>query len=277
MVIFIITASVSAQPTASKPSAVTVIHAGTLIDGTSSAPRRDQAIVVRGQRIERVGPWCAAAVPAGATVIDLSGADRPSGNDRRPHAPPPRSRRRTTTTCNILKESVAFRAARATALAGRMLEQGFTTIRDVETEGAGYADVGVKQAIEKGYVAGPRMFVCTRAISSTGGYSPRRLLAGPRPAQGRAARGRPGRGAQGRARAALERRRLDQGLHEPPLLGRRERQSRLAADADARTSSRRSSTRRTARDERSPATPTTGSACAGRSTAGATRSSTAST
>jgi imidazolonepropionase-like amidohydrolase len=71
----------------------------------------------------------------------------------------------------LLKQSVAFRAARATALAGRFLEQGFTTIRDVETEGAGYADVGVKQAIERGYVAGPRMFVCTRAISSTGGYS----------------------------------------------------------------------------------------------------------
>jgi len=71
----------------------------------------------------------------------------------------------------ILKESTAFRAARATALVGRMLDQGFTTIRDVETEGAGYADVGVKKAIEKGYVTGPRMFVSTRAISATGGYS----------------------------------------------------------------------------------------------------------
>ena len=57
VVVFILTASVSAQPTASQPAAVTVIHAGTLIDGTSSAPRRDQAIVVTGQRIERVIPW----------------------------------------------------------------------------------------------------------------------------------------------------------------------------------------------------------------------------
>jgi imidazolonepropionase-like amidohydrolase len=52
----------------------------------------------------------------------------------------------------------------------RALEQGFTTIRDVETEGAGYGDVGIRQAIEGGYIPGPRMFVVTRAISSTGGY-----------------------------------------------------------------------------------------------------------
>jgi len=63
-----------------------------------------------------------------------------------------------------------LRAARAAVSARRALEQGFTTIRDVETEGAGYGDVGIKQAVEKGYVPGPRMFVCTRAISTTGGY-----------------------------------------------------------------------------------------------------------
>jgi imidazolonepropionase-like amidohydrolase len=55
--------------------------------------------------------------------------------------------------------------------ARRALEQGFTTIRDVETEGAGYGDVGIKEAIEAGYIPGPRMFVVTRAISTTGGYN----------------------------------------------------------------------------------------------------------
>ena len=65
---------------------------------------------------------------------------------------------------------MALRTARAVAAARRALEQGFTTIRDLETEGAGYGDVGVKQAIEKGYVPGPRMLVVTRAISTTGGY-----------------------------------------------------------------------------------------------------------
>ena len=70
----------------------------------------------------------------------------------------------------LLKHALAFRAARAAVSARRALEQGFTTIRDVETEGAGYGDVGIKQAIEGGYIPGPRMFVVTRAISTTGGY-----------------------------------------------------------------------------------------------------------
>src|SRR5512138_67152 len=71
----------------------------------------------------------------------------------------------------LLKYPLAYRAASATAAARRALEQGFTTIRDVETEGAGYGDVGIKQAIEGGYIPGPRMFVVTRAISTTGGYN----------------------------------------------------------------------------------------------------------
>jgi imidazolonepropionase-like amidohydrolase len=70
----------------------------------------------------------------------------------------------------LLKQSLSFRAARAVVAARRALEQGFTTIRDMGTEGAGYGDVGIKQAIEAGYIPGPRLFVCTLAISSTGGY-----------------------------------------------------------------------------------------------------------
>jgi imidazolonepropionase-like amidohydrolase len=164
-------AVVAAQsPAAAQP--VTVIHAGTLIDGTSATAtsRRDQAIVVRGNRIESVGAWSAAAVPAGATVVDLSSATvLPGMIDAHTHLL--LDPKVDNYDMQILKESTAFRAARATALAMRMLEQGFTTVRDVETEGAGYADVGLKQAINQGYVAGPRMFVSTRAISSTGGYA----------------------------------------------------------------------------------------------------------
>src|SRR5204862_6098665 len=70
----------------------------------------------------------------------------------------------------LLKYPVAYRAARATVSVRRALEQGFTTLRDLETEGAGYGDVGIKQAIEEGYIPGPRLFVSTRAISTTGGY-----------------------------------------------------------------------------------------------------------
>ncbi len=77
---------------------------------------------------------------------------------------------RVDTTSKILNAPLALRAARATVAARRALEQGFTTLRDVETEGAGYGDVGIKQAIEQGYIPGPRLFVSTRAISTTGGY-----------------------------------------------------------------------------------------------------------
>jgi imidazolonepropionase-like amidohydrolase len=70
----------------------------------------------------------------------------------------------------LLKYPLAYRAARAAVAARRALEQGFTTLRDLETEGAGYGDVGIKQAINEGHIPGPRLFVVTRAISTTGGY-----------------------------------------------------------------------------------------------------------
>jgi imidazolonepropionase-like amidohydrolase len=158
---------------AAEPDTLTVIRAGTLIDGKSSAPRRDQVIVVRGNRIESVADATAAKVPEGAAVIDLSRATvLPGLIDSHTHVflqgdDPAEG----GYDAQLLKHGLAFRAARAVAAARRALEQGFTTIRDVETEGAGYGDVGIKQAIEAGYIPGPRMFVVTRAISTTGGYN----------------------------------------------------------------------------------------------------------
>ncbi len=162
-----------AGQTASAPSpAVTVIRAGALIDGVAPSLVRDRAIVIRGNRIESVGPWSPGAVPPGAAVIDLS--DRtvlPGLIDAHTHVflqgeVPAEG----GYDAEILKQGLALRAARATVSARRALEQGFTTIRDLETEGAGYGDVGIKEAIERGYIPGPRMFVATRAISTTGGY-----------------------------------------------------------------------------------------------------------
>src|SRR6266540_5930842 len=153
-------------------AAVTVIRAGTLIDGKSSAPRRGQVIVIRGNRIESVSEAGKAPVPAGATVIDLSRATvMPGLIDCHTHIflqgeiPAEGGY-----DVQLLSHSLAFRAARATVSARRALEQGFTTIRDVETEGAGYGDVGIKQAVDKGYIPGPRIFASTRGVSTTGGY-----------------------------------------------------------------------------------------------------------
>jgi imidazolonepropionase-like amidohydrolase len=161
---------VSAEARAADP--LVVIRAGRLIDGKTFTARRDQLVVVRGRRIEAVRDASAGAPPAGATVVDLSSATvLPGLIDSHTHiflqGEDPAV---LTYDDQLLKYPLALRAARATVSARRALEQGFTTLRDVETEGAGYGDVGIKLAIEKGYIPGPRLFVVTRAISSTGGY-----------------------------------------------------------------------------------------------------------
>jgi len=164
-------AMVAAQPTSTNQN-VTVIRAGTLIDGKSDHPRQNQVIVIRGNRIESVSDNSPANIPPAATTIDLSHATvLPGLIDSHTHIflqgeEPAQG----GYDANILYAPLALRAARATVAARRALEQGFTTLRDVETEGAGYGDVGIKEAIEAGYISGPRLFVSTRAISTTGGY-----------------------------------------------------------------------------------------------------------
>ena len=167
-----LTVLVGAQQAAPPSAQVTVIRAGTLIDGKSDKARHDQVIVIRGNRIESVSDAASAKIPAGATVIDLSKETvLPGLIDSHTHIflqgeDPAQG----GYDANILTAPLALRAARATVAARRALEQGFTTLRDVETEGAGYGDVGIKQAIEGGYIPGPRLLVSTRAISTTGGY-----------------------------------------------------------------------------------------------------------
>jgi imidazolonepropionase-like amidohydrolase len=151
---------------------LTVIRAGTLIDGMSETPKKNQLIFVRGERIEKVAD-ASTKIPDGTKVIDLSGATvLPGLIDSHTHIflwgeDPAKG----GYDANILKAGIALRAARATYAARRALEQGFTTLRDVETEGAGYGDVEIKQAIEEGTIPGPRLFCATRAISTTGGYN----------------------------------------------------------------------------------------------------------
>lgn len=164
--------AIGQQPSSSGAQAVTVIRAGTLIDGSSANARHNQVIVIRGNRIESVSDAASAKFPAGAAVIDLSKATvLPGLIDSHTHIflqgeDPAEG----GYDANILKYPLAYRAARATVAARRALEQGFTALRDVETEGAGYGDVGIKQAIDEGHIPGPRLFASTRAISTTGGY-----------------------------------------------------------------------------------------------------------
>ena len=160
------------QAPATANSPLIVIRAGSLIDCQAEAAKKNQLIFVRGGRIEKIAEG-AAAIPPDAKVIDLSGATvLPGLIDSHTHIflfgeDPAQG----GYDANILKAGIALRAARATYAARRALEQGFTTLRDVETEGAGYGDVEIKQAIEEGTIPGPRLFCSTRGISSTGGYN----------------------------------------------------------------------------------------------------------
>jgi imidazolonepropionase-like amidohydrolase len=160
------------RSTASSPSLVAV-RAGTVIDGLSDQPRRDQLILVRDRRIETVADAASADVPRDARLVDLSAATvLPGLIDSHTHLfLQGEEGEHGGYDANLLYPPLALRAARATVSARRALEQGFTTIRDLGTEGAGFGDVGIRQAIERGYIPGPRLLASTLAISSTGGYA----------------------------------------------------------------------------------------------------------
>jgi len=150
-----------------------VLRAHLLVDGTSDEVRHDVEVLIVGNRITAVYAGASHPAPGGAEVIDLGSATiLPGLIDVHTHiflqGEEPAA---GGYDVQLLKYPASYRVARAIVAARRALEQGFTTIRDVETEGAGYGDVGIKRAINEGYIPGPRMFVSTISISSTGGYS----------------------------------------------------------------------------------------------------------
>ncbi|HJQ53151.1 MAG TPA: amidohydrolase family protein [Gemmatimonadaceae bacterium] len=158
------------QPAA--PVTTTLLVPDRVWDGVSDAPHSGWAVLVTGNRIVVAGPRAQITVPVGATTINLPGTTlMPGLIDAHSHVLL-HPYNETSWNDQVLHEALALRTARAVNHLRATLMAGFTTLRDLGTEGAGYADVGLKQAVNQGIIPGPRMFVATRAIVATGAYGP---------------------------------------------------------------------------------------------------------
>jgi imidazolonepropionase-like amidohydrolase len=164
----------TAQQSAPKrQNAIVLIKAGRLIDVRSGRVLENQGILIENDRIKAVGPFDSRlALPhPSARIIDLSKATvLPGLADTHTHILLQGDITAADYDEQLLKESIPYRTIRATVAAKTALMNGFTALRDLETEGAMYADVDVKVAINRGVIPGPRMFVSTRAFSATGMY-----------------------------------------------------------------------------------------------------------
>jgi len=152
---------------AAEPTALTAIRAGRLLDVATEHIRENVVVVVERGRIREVGT----SVPAGAALIDLSGLTlMPGFIDAHTHVLLQGDATAADYDAQLLGESLPYRALRATRAMRIALEHGFTTLRDIGNEGAGFVDVDLKRAVERGVVVGPRLFVATRALAPTGAY-----------------------------------------------------------------------------------------------------------
>src|SRR4051812_33993211 len=151
---------------------VTVIRPARVFDGETM--HEGWAVRVRGERIEAAGPAATIVTPAD-TVTDLPGTTLLPGLIEGHSHVLLHPYNETTWNDQVLKESLGLRTARAVNHLRATLAAGFTTIRDLGTEGAGYADAELKQAVNDGIIPGPRMLVATRAIVATGSYGPKGL------------------------------------------------------------------------------------------------------
>jgi len=158
---------------ASGSGQVLVLKPARVFDGVEKDAHEGWVVVVRGDRIAAAGPAAEVAVPDGAKIIALPNQTlMPGLIDAHSHLLL-HAYNETPWEDQVLKEPLALRVCRATNHARATLQAGFTSLRDLGTEGAGYADVGIKRAIEQGIIPGPRLLVTTRAIVATGTYAPR--------------------------------------------------------------------------------------------------------
>jgi imidazolonepropionase-like amidohydrolase len=148
-----------------------VLRPARVFDGVSPQPHEGWSVLVDGDRIAAAGPSLGA--PVGAKVIDLPGATLMPGMIEGHSHLFLHPYNEALWDDQVLHEALALRTARAVVSAERTLMAGFTTEGDLGTEGAGFADVGLRQAIDQGIVPGPRLLVATRAIVARGAYGPK--------------------------------------------------------------------------------------------------------
>ncbi|HEV7998276.1 MAG TPA: amidohydrolase family protein [Planctomycetaceae bacterium] len=159
---------------AADAAAPLILRPARVFDGVSDQVHEGWIVVVHGERIEQAGLEKDIKVPEGARVIELPGMTLLPGLIEAHSHMFLHPYNETSWDDQVLKESLAERVCRATEHARATLLAGFTTVRDLGTEGAADADVGLKQSIEKGIISGPRMLAVTRAIVATGSYGPKR-------------------------------------------------------------------------------------------------------
>jgi len=155
------------------PETVYLLKPAHVFDGESAQLHDNWVVLVRGEKIEAAGPASSVNVPANAKLIDLPGLTLMPGLIEAHSHVLLHPYSETPWNDQVARESLSLRVARATNHLRNTLQAGFTTIRDLGTEGAGYADVGLRQAVEQGIIPGPRMIVVTRAIVATGSYGPK--------------------------------------------------------------------------------------------------------
>jgi imidazolonepropionase-like amidohydrolase len=144
-----------------------------VFDGVSAKPQEGWVVLVRGERIAAVGPAAKVAAPEGTESIELPGTTLIPGLIEGHSHLLLHPYNETSWNDQVLREALALRVARATNHARDTLLAGFTTVRDLGTEGAADADVGLKQAIQQGIIPGPRVLATTRALVATGSYAPK--------------------------------------------------------------------------------------------------------
>jgi imidazolonepropionase-like amidohydrolase len=160
-----------------RPATVYLLKPAQVFDGETAQIKTGWVVLVRGAHIESAGPAAGISAPAEAKVIELPATTLMPGLIEAHSHVLLHPYNETSWNDQNAHESLALRVARATVHLRNTLMAGYTTIRDLGTEGAAYADVGLKQAVEQGIIPGPRMLVVTRAIVATGSYGPKGFAA----------------------------------------------------------------------------------------------------